>query len=553
MATKAEIAKARKASQQSLIDKVSGGYGVGAEALDLSGIGEGLVSLGSAVVSKISEKRSSKEGLEKRAGRKEKRAERKIEKARGTATDTNRKLKRKHRLYEKSDKLKSQAEDLHQQAIKVDTISGSTLPTAEESPLLKKSAFKYNANLVNAVTRAYASEGDLVTPEALNSLTEPIFGTLKDLSKKSSEFAQQATVLNKSKGIDLSKLDDNITTNILEIQSQADQAIKSGKGLFGNKAESLKEIASYEEAIQTLKETDDKIKELQVHVLENNSKRSNSMNVENGMLWDNIASGNIWGMMQYDGKGGYHIINPMGAGTINILELDFMPTLDDDYPKLRGQAIDNMLRLHKSSLRGDYPKEELENQARAIAIGLNSIDGDNKFDDDDFDEFVKSVWSGDVSDITGEMEYGDLDSRMFEENPSEYYEAHTFFGDEPEEDKLDLYANTLKHMNIDKEWIEFKTKKLMELGVGLETQMNKAKQKNNPLSWEKQQQATKDFKLNALTTLEGGADFVEWTGGMVLKKGPDGKYYEIGNQSKKIDVEGMDGYSIASIRAALRK
>ena len=116
----------------------------------------------------------------------------------------------------------------------------------------------------------------------------------------------------------------------------------------------------------------------------------------------------------------------------------------------------------------------------------------------------------------------------------------------------------MKPMDIEKEWVEFKTKKLEQVYTDLEAKKLQEEEdtKNatkDPLSWEKEQQVTKDYKLNALKTLEGGADFVEWTGGMVLKKGSDGKYYKISNQSKKIDIEGMDGYSIASYRAELRK
>ena len=138
--------------------------------------------------------------------------------------------------------------------------------------------------------------------------------------------------------------------------------------------------------------------------------------------------------------------------------------------------------------------EELEKEASRIVTSLNRTNPDSKFDDPDFNEFVKSVWSGDVSDVTGEMEYADLDSRMFEENPSEYYEAHTFFGDEPEQDKLDLYANTLKHMNIDKEWIKFKANKYMRSIRDLEARRVE-EQKNKPGTTSK----TLSIKLNNQT------------------------------------------------------
>jgi len=415
---------------------------------------------------------------------------------------------------------------------KVDPIKVTSIPNpgADPSkgklktatPFPKKSAFKYNASLVNAVAKAYGSEGGSITPKALDNLTKPIFSTVKDLAQKSKDHTTKMLALNSSKGEDYSGTNPKVLQNIIDIQADIDSSIKESQGLKGvftggkKKAESLQRVTNNEAAIQTLLETNESIETLVKHSRENWTKMSNAINMENAMVYDKIAQGKIWGqwdngedVLKYEGGGVYTIENPMGVGRIDIRELDPLPTVDLEYEENAAKGLKSLKGLYTS---GNYTMEELEKQATTTAKKLNATSTESKFDDEDFPEFVKEVWSGEVGDTTGawgedgeRVNYADLDSRLYDQNPSRYHEAHTFYGDEPEEDKLALYANTLKHMDIDKEWVQFKANKYMRSIRDLAAKREQDANNDDPskaLSWEKQQAAKKETLTNALAILE---------------------------------------------------
>ena len=98
------------------------------------------------------------------------------------------------------------------------------------SPLPKKSAFKYNASLVNAVAKAYGSEGSLVTPKALGGLTKPLFNTINNLAKQSKDYTSKMVALNKSKGEDYSGTNPKVLQNIVDIQAETDAVLQESKG-----------------------------------------------------------------------------------------------------------------------------------------------------------------------------------------------------------------------------------------------------------------------------------------------------------------------------------
>ena len=528
-------------ANQDLISKVGGAYGSG------DGFAAGAGALGAGIVSAAT---SIAKGLKAKNKKEEAKEEKGEENTGSTLDDEN-----GYGNGEIGDTVD------YDDQINTDDEDKSSSTFAKRSPM------KYNAALVNAVGKAYGG-GNLMSPGDIDKLTKPIFNTLNQLGKNSRRFAKKAVALRKSKNESFEGKNPEIINRVVELQGKADEALKKGGGFFRSarlKTESLQEIANIESAIKRLKNVDSHIKQIEVHALQNLDNVGGVVNVENQVMWNTIASGNIWKILEDDGRGGFTMPNPMGEGRIDVLTLDLMPTKDLDYEDNELKARKSVTRLFKNK---DVSKDNAMREISVITKKLNKTSTDSKYDDPDFMEFAKEHMSSG----------GSIDQRMFDNNISEYMEVNTMFEEEAnklnydnqtgeviedeafenhKQNKLDLYINTMKPMDIEKEWVEFKTNKLEQVYTDLEAKKLQEDQDKiettNPLSWEKQQKATKDFKLNALTTLEGGADFVEWTGGMVLKKGSDGKYYKVSNESKLIDTEGMDGFSIASYKAALRK
>lgn len=334
---------------------------------------------------------------------------------------------------------------------------------------MEKSPLKYNDSLVKAVAEAYGSEKSTVTPDMISKASEPIFGALSGLIKDSDNNTRKAVALRGSANSDQSGTPPVILDKILEIQAKMDESFK-----IEDKNESFVMEQNAESAIRKLAQTRDYVAQLQEHTLNNIGDISNAVNMENKLLWNTVAQGNIWDIMEYDGAGGFNIPNPFG-GSIGILGLDFMPTKDPDYYN-RDQKVVDTLESSYTKKKGKYSSEtildQLKKQAVQSAKLLNTTSQDSKFDDPLFPEFVKRVYAD-------TDEFVDLDIKMFQNNPSEYYEANTYFSeDETEEEKLALYENTMKHEDIDKEWVEFKASKYMESIIETEA-LEKQKQEEN--------------------------------------------------------------------------
>ena len=336
----------------------------------------------------------------------------------------------------------------------------------------KKSPMKYNAALVDAVSRAYASQGNMFTEKAVQSLAKPIFGTLSKIASATAEAAQKAGALNATMGSKIEGLEGvhpKITESILKLQGEANQAeINAGKLLQSgaNRQQSLQDIQNVGKKLDTLIEVDNHIKSLQSHALENKLNRSKSLNKENEIMWNQITSGNIWNMLQYNEKtGSYDIQNPMGGegDVMDIRDLDIMPTFDVKY-------LDNDSKTKKQMKQfasgGKYTREEAEQEARVMTKKLFATHGgDDMYDDPDFDEFAKTLYGNPDVEPTGEKWIDNANDALMQGAGSEFFEAHTTFGDDDdrsEDLRRETLINGMKSVDLSESFMEFKTKKLME-------------------------------------------------------------------------------------------
>lgn len=340
------------------------------------------------------------------------------------------------------------------------------------TPLYKKSPMKYNAALVGAVSRAYASQGNMFTEKAMENLTEPIFGAISKIADETADAAQKAGALNatmSSKIEGLDSLHPKMTETILKLQNEANQAeVNAGKFLQSgvNRQKSLQDIQIVGKKLDTLIEVDEHIQSLQAHALENKLNRSKSLNKENEILWNQIASGNIWNMLSYNEETGSMMIqNPMGGqdDLMDIRDLDIMPTFDVKY-------LDNDSKTKKQMKQfasgGKYTREEAELEAKVMTKKLFATHGgDDMYDDPDFDEFAKILYGNPDIEPTGEKWIDDANDVLMQGAGSEFFEAHTIFGDDDdrsEDLRRETLINGMKSVDLSESFMEFKTKKLME-------------------------------------------------------------------------------------------
>ena len=413
----------------------------------------------------------------------------------------------------------------------------------------KRSPMKYNAALVNAVGKAYGG-GNLMSPGDIDKLTKPIFNTLNQLGKNSRRFAKKAVALRKSKNESFEGKNPEIISRVVELQNKADEVLKKGGGFFRSarlKTESLQEIANIESAIKRLKNVDSHVKQIEAHALQNLDNIGGVVNVENQVMWNTIASGNIWKILEDDGRGGFTMPNPMGEGRIDVLTLDLMPTKDLDYEDNELKARKSVTKLFKNK---DISKDNAMREISVITKKLNKTNPDSKYDDPDFMEFAKEHIYSNRS----------IDQRMFDNNISEYMEVNTMFEEEADklnydsqtgeviedeafenhkQNKLDLYINTMKPMDIEKEWVEFKTKKLEQVYTDLE---EKKRQDNinaknlqedqdakniqeKGLSWQLEKESKQKDLQSALTRLKTSTTTVKLAPNIFAHPQGDGKYY----------------------------
>jgi hypothetical protein len=377
----------------------------------------------------------------------------------------------------------------------------------------KKSPMKYNAALVDAVSRAYASEGNMFTEKAMQSLTKPMFGTISKMAEATAEAAKKAGALNATMGSKIKGLDGvhpKITDTILKLQGEANQAeINAGKVIQsgGNRQKSLQDMQIVGKKLDTLIEADEHIKSLQAHALENKLNRSKSLNKENEILWNQVASGNIWNMLSYNEETGSMMIqNPMGGqgDLMDIRDLQVMPTFDIKYLDNDSKTKKQMKQFAKNE---GYTREEAEQEARVMTKKLFALhDGDDMYDDPDFDEFAKTLYGNPDIEPTGEKWIDNANDALMQGAGSEFFEAHTTFGDDDDRSE-DLRRNTLvngmKSVDLSESFMEFKTKKLMEAYDNVIIQ--KETKENNSLITEENDKTYPVYTYNKQGTYMGAA------------------------------------------------
>ena len=336
----------------------------------------------------------------------------------------------------------------------------------------KKSPFNYNAALIDAVTSAYGSDS-LVTPDALKGLAGGLYSGIRTIAQASREAKDELMKREVSTKADTSQFTAGEINNLITLKNQyADITNKLAKPFVSRqkKQELNAELNAINSRTANYIRSVNHIMDLQEKGIENDDMRKGVYNKQENMLWDQIVTGNARTMAaeNFDATTGKtYFANPNGnvENPIDVLSWKPMKTINGEWISNDTKLFNNIRSYAKDE---DTPKELIQEQIRNVVSANYYSDPEAIFDSAGIDQFVDSLYGSE-----------EFDAVLAKKFPSEYEEMMQ----DEKEGNIDLaksqYKQLMRKVNLDEQWINFRTnQKEKETGfLRCKIQKNKTKQR----------------------------------------------------------------------------